>query len=61
MLRTIPDRQAAQSGLGRAYKAAGDLEKARTAFQRALEIDPAFKKANDGLNALRWRPQIQLV
>ena len=48
-----PRSASAQYGLGRAYKAAGDLEKARTAFQRALEIDPAFKKANDGLNALR--------
>jgi tetratricopeptide (TPR) repeat protein len=43
----------AQYGLGRAYKAAGDMENARIAFQRALQIDPTFKKAADGMNALR--------
>jgi tetratricopeptide (TPR) repeat protein len=48
-----PRSSSAQYGLGRAYKAAGDLEHARAAFQKALQIDPAFKKASDGLNALR--------
>ena len=43
----------AHYGLGRAYKAAGDLEDARTAFRQALLIDPTFKKATDGLNGLR--------
>lgn len=42
-----------QYGVGRAYKAAGDLSAAKRAFQKALEIDPKFKKATDGLNALR--------
>lgn len=42
-----------QYGLGRAYKAAGDRKNARIAFQRALQIDPAFKKVTEGLNALR--------
>jgi hypothetical protein len=48
-----PQSASAQYGLGRTYKAAGDVEKARTAFQRALQIDPTFKKAADGMNALR--------
>jgi hypothetical protein len=48
-----PQSASAQYGLGRAYKAAGDLEKARTAFLRALQIDPNFKKAVDGMNALK--------
>ena len=48
-----PNSASAQFGLGRAYKAAGDLEHAKDAFDRALQIDPNFKKATDGLNALR--------
>jgi Uncharacterized protein conserved in bacteria len=48
-----PKYASAQFGLGRAYKAAGDLENARVSFLRALQIDPGFKKASDGLNALR--------
>lgn len=48
-----PQSASAQYGLGRAYKAAGDMENARTAFQRALQIDPTFKKAAHGMNALR--------
>jgi hypothetical protein len=48
-----PQSASAQYGLGRAYKAAGDVGHARDAFREALQIDPAFKKASDGLNALR--------
>jgi tetratricopeptide (TPR) repeat protein len=48
-----PQSASAHYGLGRAYKAAGDLENAQTAFRRAVQIDPGFKKASDGLNALR--------
>lgn len=48
-----PQSASAQYGLGRAYKAAGDLENARIAFRRALQIDPTFKQASEGLNALR--------
>jgi hypothetical protein len=48
-----PKAASAQFGLGRAYKAAGDTDNARAHFQKALEIDPNFKKASDGLNALR--------
>jgi hypothetical protein len=29
------------------------MENARTAFPRALQIDPTFKQATDGMNALR--------
>jgi hypothetical protein len=48
-----PKSAGAQYGLGRAYKAAGNVATARASFQKALEIDPNFKKASDGLNALR--------
>lgn len=48
-----PKSPSAQFGLGRAYKAAGDVDNARVHFLKALEIDPDFKKATDGLNALR--------
>jgi tetratricopeptide (TPR) repeat protein len=48
-----PTSASAQYGLGRAYQGASDTEHARAAFQRALELDPKYKKASDGLNALR--------
>jgi TolA-binding protein len=48
-----PKSASAQFGLARAYKASGDLGQARVHFQKALEIDPKFKKASDGLNALK--------
>jgi len=48
-----PQSASAQFGLGRAYQAAGDSENARHHFQKALEIDPNFKKASDGLNGLK--------
>jgi hypothetical protein len=48
-----PKSASAQYGLGRACKAAGDTANARASFQKALAIDPNFKKASDGLNALR--------
>jgi len=48
-----PQSASAQYGIGRAFKAANDLENARAAFRRALQIDPTFKKASDGLDALR--------
>ena len=48
-----PTSASAQYGLARAYQGAGDSKHARAAFQRALELDPAYKKASDGLNALR--------
>ena len=48
-----PKSASAQFGLGRAYKAVGDFENARSHFHKALEIDPNFKKASDGLDALK--------
>lgn len=48
-----PQSASAQYSLGRACKAAGNVKNARAAFLRALQIDPTFKKAADGLNALR--------
>ena len=48
-----PNSASAQFGLGRALQASGDAAGATKAFQDALKIDPQFKKATDGLNALR--------
>ena len=48
-----PKSASAQYGLGRVYNAAGDVQNARGSFQKALKIDPSFKKASDGLNAMR--------
>jgi tetratricopeptide (TPR) repeat protein len=48
-----PSSASSQFGLGRAYTAAGNSELAKQAFEKALQIDPTFKKATDGLNALR--------
>lgn len=48
-----PKAASAQCGLGRAYTTAGDVENARVAFLRALQIDPNFKKATEGVNALK--------
>ena len=51
--RDYPTSASAQFGLGRAYQAAGDAENAKLHFRKALEIDPNYKKASEGLNALR--------
>ncbi|HVW10849.1 MAG TPA: hypothetical protein VHC90_19820 [Bryobacteraceae bacterium] len=48
-----PASASARFGLGRALQASGDIAGATAAFQTALKIDPQFKKATDGLNALR--------
>jgi tetratricopeptide (TPR) repeat protein len=48
-----PASASAQYGLGRALQAAGDMAAAGSAFRAALAIEPQFKKAADGLNALR--------
>jgi len=48
-----PASARAQFGVGRALQAAGDNDGAAHAFHKALELDPQFKKATDGLNALR--------
>lgn len=48
-----PKAASAQYGLGRVYKAVGDVNKARAAFLKALQIDPGYKKARDGLQSLR--------
>lgn len=48
-----PGSASAQFGLGRALQASGDTTGATAAFQAALKLDPQFRKATDGLNALR--------
>lgn len=48
-----PKPASAQFGVGRACKAAGKDANAKASSKRALDIDPDFKKASDGRNALR--------
>ena len=51
-----PESAEAHYYLGRAYearRASGDLENARRAFERALELDPGFQDARTALNDLR--------
>jgi len=48
-----PKSASAQFGLGRAYGAAGQVEEAKAAMRKALEIDPKFTKASKGLDALK--------
>ncbi len=51
-----PESAEAHFHLGRAYvarNAAGDVENARRAFERALELDPGFDAALEALGALR--------
>ena len=47
-----PASASARFGLGRAYKAAGDLINARESFLLALQVDPKFKRASDELSTL---------
>jgi len=46
-------------GLGRAYRSAGDDAKARAEFDRALQLDPNNKRAQDALKSLS-QPQAKL-
>ncbi len=51
-----PESAEAHYYLGRAYearRASGDIENARRAFERALELDPGFTDARTALNDLR--------
>jgi hypothetical protein len=50
--RDYPNAPTSAFGLGRAYAAAGQKEKARAEYQRALRLDPAYKRAADALKAL---------
>jgi len=48
-----PHSSTSAFGLGRALIAAGDSARARQQFSRALELDPANKRAADALAAIR--------
>lgn len=51
-----PESAEAHYYLGQAYEArrgSGDVENARRAYERALELDPGFQEARTALNALR--------
>jgi tetratricopeptide (TPR) repeat protein len=47
-----PRAAGAAFGLGRAYKTAGDIPRAREELQRALKLDPNHKRAADALKSL---------
>jgi tetratricopeptide (TPR) repeat protein len=44
-----PDSATSAFGLGRAYKAAGELAAARAQFERAVKLDPNDARARDAL------------
>ncbi len=50
--RDYPKSSTSAFALGRAYRTAGEIEKARAEFTRALTIDPTNKRASDALAAL---------
>jgi hypothetical protein len=50
--RDYPRAASAAFALGRAYVAAGDASRGRTAFERALAIDPRYERAARALAAL---------
>ena len=47
-----PEAASAAFGLGRAYAAAGDAERARAEYERALALDPEHRRARQALDAL---------
>ena len=51
-VRAVPRNARAWNNLGHAYEIAGDRERARRAYVRALEIDPSHAKARGNLDAL---------
>ncbi len=50
--RDYPNAATSAFGLGRAYATAGDKAKARAEYERALRLDPAYKRAADALKTL---------
>jgi len=50
--RDYPDAPTAAFGLGRAYETAGEKEKARAEYQRALRLKPDYKRAADALQRI---------
>jgi hypothetical protein len=51
-IKDYPDSSSAAFGLGRAYAAAGRNAEARTAFERALVLDPKNARAEQALTTL---------
>jgi hypothetical protein len=50
--RRYPQSSGAAFGLGRAYRTAGDDAKAHAEFERALQLDPNNKRAQDALQTI---------
>ena len=50
--RANPANPRAWNNLGHAWQLAGDRERARAAYERALAIDPQHRKARGNLEAL---------
>jgi len=55
--RAYPKSSDARFGLGRAYNAAGDKVKAKAAFEAALALDPANRRAAAALKTLEGPPK----
>lgn len=52
-LSLVPTSADLQTNIGVIYMRKGDKEKAKTAFLKALELDPKFNKAKQGLSLLQ--------
>jgi hypothetical protein len=50
--RDYPQSSTSAFALGRAYRTAGDIEKAKAELNRALALDPKNKRASDALAAI---------
>jgi hypothetical protein len=55
-VRDYPAAASAAFGLGRAYRSAGELERARSQYTRALELDPTYRAAKQALDAIKAPP-----
>jgi len=51
-VRASPANARAWNNLGHAWQEAGDRDRARAAYERALAIDPQHRKARGNLDAL---------
>jgi len=51
--RDYPNVAASAFGLGCAFQTAGDLANARKEFERAIALDPGYKRAADALKSLK--------
>ena len=55
-VRASPAKARPWNNLGYAWQQAGDRDRARAAYERALQVDPGYDKARANLNALADHP-----